>query len=68
MSRMAVDEINIGSACVFRAYDMERIAFDKSQEMQKLTVNTRARYDVYLRFNQSMSGIVITLPRSPVCD
>lgn len=68
MARMAVDKINIASACVFRAYDIERIAFDKSQEMQKLTVNARARYDVYLRFNRSMSGIVITLPRSPVCD
>lgn len=67
-ARAVVDAISVATSCIFLRYADEQVAYYKPRLMQKLMVNTRARYDAYLQFNRSMSGIVIAMPRSPNCD
>lgn len=54
------------TTCLFERYG-PGIASDKSNEMEKFTVNTKNRFRAYAAANAAASGHVIPLPRDSGC-
>lgn len=65
--RAATAQMNNSVACVWKSYPPD-VADQKVQEMRKVTVNTRGRYDAYAAYNAAVAGTVIKLPREVACD
>jgi hypothetical protein len=56
------DSIN----CVWRNHD-QATASVRVEEMEKVSVNTRARADAYIKYNTARSGTVMALPEGDTC-
>lgn len=65
--RTATDQLNNAVACVWKRYPAST-ADAQVQDMRKVTVNTRQRYDAYMAFNAAMAGSVVKLPKEVRCD
>jgi hypothetical protein len=64
--RTATDSLNMAVACIWKNYPAET-ADKMVSEMRKVTVNTRVRYDAYMKYNSAVAGTVIKLPKEVVC-
>ncbi|WP_157758975.1 hypothetical protein [Cystobacter fuscus] len=62
----AASRLNAGINCVFSHYDAET-ATKRAAEMEKVSVDTRARVDAYTRYNTARSGSVMALPEGDTC-
>lgn len=58
--------IAAGAACLYARYDSS-VAHKKSADMKKLTINTRARFNAYDKFNAAMNGTTFALPQGDGC-
>lgn len=65
--RSATDQINQAVECIWEKYPSD-VANQKLLEIRKITVNTKLRYDAYMAFNKSISGIVVKAPKGVLCD
>lgn len=59
-------QMGAASACAHSKYD-SATASKKSLEMEKLTVNTKARFDAYAKFSKVLSGTTFVLPQGDGC-
>lgn len=57
------DSIN----CVWRVYPPET-AGPRVEEIRRLSVNTRTRFEAYAKYNQARSGAVIAIPTGDTCQ
>ena len=64
--RIASGELTEAINCVWANYSATA-APAKVEELRRLAVNTRERYDSYVRYNQARSGAVIALPSGGTC-
>ena len=64
--RAATDQMNNSVACIWKNYPPE-IADQKVLEVRKVTINTRGRYDTYMKYNAAVAGTVVKLPREVNC-
>ena len=58
-----VDAVN----CIWRRYDSQT-ANAKVEEIRKVTVNTRQRFEAYAAYNKARSGAVVALPSGDTCQ
>ncbi|QKV54442.1 hypothetical protein [Comamonas antarctica] len=65
--RSVANSLNTSVGCMWKAYPAGA-ASPLGDEIEKLTVNTRARYDAYMRFNSAMNGSVISEDKELHCD
>lgn len=65
--RSAADALNMGVACLWKNYPPD-VANKMTLEMRKVTINTKNRYDAYMRYNGLRAGSVIKLPKEVVCE
>ncbi len=65
--RNAADTLNMAVACIWKNYPAD-IADKMVLEMRKVTINTKARYDAYMRYSALVAGTVIKLPKEVVCE
>lgn len=65
--RDVANSINLAVTCMHETYPSD-IASPKGDEIEKLTVNTRARYGAYMKFNSAMNGSVIKGLKGVKCD
>lgn len=65
--RAVANHINTAVSCIWKNYP-ENSASSLVREIEKLTVNTRSRYDAYMRFNAAMNGSVIKNETEVNCD
>jgi hypothetical protein len=59
-------QMGAASACTHSKYD-SATASKKSLEMEKLTVNTKIRFDAYVKFSKALSGTTFVLPQGDGC-
>jgi hypothetical protein len=59
-------QIGLSTACSFSKYDGQTAA-KKEAEIEKFTVNTKERFDAYMRFSKALSGHSWVLPRGDGC-
>ena len=59
-------QIGAAAACNHSKYDPST-ASKKSAEMEKLTVNTKQRFDAYTKFSKALSGTTFVLPSGDGC-
>ncbi|MFC7206513.1 hypothetical protein ACFQOZ_06605 [Comamonas endophytica] len=57
--RDVANSINLSVICIHQTYPSEK-ASPAGREIEKLTVNTRGRYDAYMKFNSAMNGTVMS--------
>jgi hypothetical protein len=62
----AANNIGRASACLFARYETAE-ASKKSDEIEKITVNTKTRFHAYGRFNAALSGSTFALPSDDGC-
>ena len=55
------------SACAHKQYDTAN-ASKKNSEMEKLTVNTKARFQAYEKYSVAISGTSFVLPQGGGCE
>ncbi len=65
--RTATDTLNMAIACIWKNYPADT-AEKMVAEVRKVTVNTRVRYDAYMKYNAAVAGTVIKLPKEVVCE
>lgn len=65
--RQATNDLNNAVACIWSRYPAD-VADRMVQDMRKVTVNTRERYDAYMAYNAAMEGSVVKLPKEVSCD
>lgn len=65
--REVANGLNTTVSCIWKAYPSGS-ASAQVREIEKLTVNTRARYDAYMAFNAAMDGSVLKNERQVNCD
>jgi hypothetical protein len=65
--RGVVNKLNISVICLHETYPMGR-GSSMLREIEKLTVNTRNRYDAYMKFNSALNGSVIKDVKEVNCD
>ena len=65
--RSVANSLNTSVGCMWKAYPAGA-ASPLGDEIEKLTVNTRARYEAYMRFNSAMNGSVISEDKELHCD
>lgn len=63
----AATELRDAVNCIWSRYDPP-LARTKVEEIRKLMVNTRQRYDAYGRYNQARNGAVIGIPTGDTCQ
>ena len=66
--RDVTNSINISTGCIWKTYGSGAVASPVGDEIEKLTVNTRRRYDAYMKYNSAMNGAVISAPKGLNCD
>lgn len=64
--RGVANSMNTAVSCIWKAYPSGS-ASPMVREIEKLTVNTRARYDAYMKFNSAMDGTVLKNERQVNC-
>lgn len=52
--------------CIWRLFPPEE-ANDIVLQIEKMTVNTKSRFDAYMRYNSALSGSVVRLPSEVSC-
>lgn len=62
----ASKEIAAAAACLYARYDSS-VAGKKSADMEKRTINTRARFNAYDKFNAALNGTTFALPQGDGC-
>lgn len=65
--RAATAQMNDAVACIWKKYPTDK-ADAAILEIRKITVNTRERYDAYMRYNAAVAGTVVKLPKETRCD
>ena len=65
--REVANSINLAVTCMHKTYPSD-VASPKGDEIEKLTVNTRARYGAYMKFNAAMNGSVMKGLKGVKCD
>lgn len=65
--REVANSMNTSVSCIWKTYPSGS-ASPKVREIEKLTANTRARYEAYMKFNASMDGSVLKNERAVNCD
>ena len=65
--RSVANSLNTSVGCMWKAYPAGA-ASPLGDEIEKLTVNTQARYDAYMKFNSAMNGSVISDVKGLKCD
>ncbi len=65
--RTVANSMNAAVSCIWKAYPSST-ASSMVREIEKLTVNTRGRYDAYMQFNSAMDGSVLKNEREANCD
>jgi len=65
--RSVVNSLNTSVGCIWKTYASDT-ASPRGHEIEKLTVNTQARYDAYMKFNSAMNGSVISDVKGLKCD
>jgi len=65
--REVANSINLSVICIHQTYPLEE-ASPAGREIEKLTVNTRGRYDAYMKFNSAMNGTVMKDVKGVKCD
>jgi hypothetical protein len=63
----ASNQIANSVACLYTVYGPEA-ASQKGADIEKLTVNTKVRFDAYLSFNQAINGQVAQIPAGDTCE
>lgn len=63
----ATKKIANAAACVHTQYE-SATASNKNSEMEKLTVNTKIRFQAYEKFSAAISGTSFVLPQGGGCD
>jgi hypothetical protein len=66
--RDVTNSINISTGCIWKTYGTGAVASPLGDEIEKLTVNTRRRYDAYMKYNSAMNGAVISEEKNLKCD
>ena len=66
--RDVTNSINISTGCIWKTYRTGTVASPLGNEIEKLTVNTRRRYEAYMKYNSAMNGAVISEPKDLNCD
>ncbi|WP_027015643.1 hypothetical protein [Comamonas composti] len=64
--REATNAINLAVTCVWRNHASGE-ASPAVHEIEKITVNTRARYEAYMKFNSAMNGSVVKSAKEVNC-
>lgn len=64
--RGVANTMNTAVSCIWKAYPSGS-ASPMVREIEKLTVNTRARYDAYMKFNSAMDGTVLKNEKEVNC-
>lgn len=59
-------QMGAAAACNHSKYD-PATAIKKGAEMEKLTVNTKQRFDAYAKFSKALSGTTFVLPQGDGC-
>ncbi len=59
-------ELGAAAACNHAKYE-PAIAIKKGAEMEKLTINTKQRFDAYAKFSKALSGTTFVLPQGDGC-
>lgn len=54
------------TACLYTRYK-PALAHQRSVEMEKFSVNTKIRFDAYMRFSKALSGQSTLMPRGDAC-
>ncbi len=62
----ASKEIAAAAACLYARYDSS-VAGKKSADMEKRTINTKARFNSYDKFNAALNGATFALPHGDGC-
>lgn len=62
VGQMETDAIH----CGYLVYDTD--AYKKLGKIEKLTLNTRTRYQTYFKYNSTLNGSVVTLPTKDTCE
>lgn len=65
--RGVANSMNTSVSCIWKTYPSGS-ASPMVREIEKLTVNTRARYEAYMKFNAAMDGSVLKNERAVTCD
>lgn len=65
--REVANSINLSVICIHQTYPSDK-ASPAGREIEKLTVNTRGRYDAYMKFNSAMNGTVMKGVKGVKCD
>lgn len=65
--RSVANSMNTSVGCIWKTYPSGS-ASPMVREIEKLTVNTRARYEAYMKFNSAMDGSVLKNERAVTCD
>ena len=65
--RTATAQINDAVACIWKRYPSDR-ADAAVLEMRKVTINTKERYNSYMRYNAAVAGTVVKLPKEIRCE
>ena len=65
--RGVVNKMNISVICVHEKYPLGK-GSSMLREIEKLTVNTRKRYDAYMKFNSALNGSVVKHVKEVNCD
>ena len=65
--RGVANSINLAVICIHETYPSDK-ASPMVHEFEKLTVNTRARYSAYMKFNSAMNGSVMKDVKGVKCD
>ncbi len=65
--RSVANSMNTSVTCIWKTYPSGS-ASPMVREIEKLTVNTRARYEAYMKFNSAMDGSVLKNERTVNCD
>lgn len=62
----ASNGIAAAAACLHTQYESS-VASKKSNDMEKLTINTRARFTAYDKFSAALDGMTFVLPQGDGC-
>lgn len=65
--RTATAQMNDAVACIWKQYPSDK-ADAVVLEVRKVTINTRERYDAYMRYNAAVAGTVVKLPKETRCE
>ena len=63
----ATNALNMGISCIWEHYP-PNIAHKMSQDVRKITINTKNREKAYRRHSVLISGAVIKAPRDVICE